>query len=273
MVTRDTPWTAGTPCWVDLGVSDIGEAQAFYSALFGWAIEQGPPETGGYAMCMKDGRAAAGIGPKMGPPEAPSVWMTYISTDDADETAARIKAAGGQVMAEPFDVMDVGRMAVAVDPAGAVFGIWQPLAHIGVGVANEPGALAWNENMSRDLDANKAFYRDVFGYDYNDMGPGYASLRIGTADRRRHRRARPGYACRGSGQLDRLLHGARHRCGHREDRRAGRQPRQASLGYPVWQDGRGERQSGRDLRHRRRGPSRRKLTIPSAETDHPSRRN
>lgn len=182
MVTRDTAWTAGTPCWVDLGVADFSKAQAFYAGLFGWAIEQGPPEAGGYAMCMKDGRAAAGIGPKMGPPEAPSVWMTYISTDDADETAARVKAAGGQLMAEPFDVMDVGRMAIAVDPGGAVFGIWLPLAHIGAGVVNEPGALAWNENMSRDYDGNKAFYRDVFGYDYNEMAPGYASLRVGAAD-------------------------------------------------------------------------------------------
>jgi predicted enzyme related to lactoylglutathione lyase len=182
MVTRETVWTAGTPCWVDLGVADFGRAQAFYGGLFGWDIEQGPPETGGYAMCMMDGRAAAGIGPKMGPPEAPSVWMTYISTDDADQTASRIIAAGGQLMGNPVDVTDVGRMAIAVDPAGAVFGIWQARAHIGVGIANEPGALTWNENMSRDPRGNKAFYRDVFGYDYDDMSSDYAALRVGTAN-------------------------------------------------------------------------------------------
>jgi len=181
MVTRDTAWVAGTPCWVDLGVADFGQAKAFYSGLFGWDIQPGPPETGGYAMCMKNGRATAGIGPKMGPPEAPTVWMTYLSTDDADATAAKIRAAGGQLMAEPFDVMDVGRMAIAIDPAGAVFGIWQPLAHIGVGIANEPGSLAWNENMSRDFDGNQAFYRDVFGYDYADMSSGgfkYATFEV-----------------------------------------------------------------------------------------------
>lgn len=185
MVTRDTVWAAGTPCWVDLGVADFGQAQAFYAGLFGWDIQPGAPEAGGYAICMNDGRAAAGIGPKMGPPDAPSVWMTYIATDNADETAAKIKAAGGQVMAEPFDVMDLGRMAVAVDPAGAVFGIWQARTHIGAGVANEPGALTWNENMSRDFEGNKAFYREVFGYDYNDMSSDdfkYASFRVGAAD-------------------------------------------------------------------------------------------
>jgi predicted enzyme related to lactoylglutathione lyase len=166
-------------------VADVSQAQAFYAELFGWDIQPGPPEAGGYAMCMKDGRATAGIGPKMGPAEEPTVWMTYISTDDADATAARVKAVGGQVMVEPFDVMDVGRMAVAVDPAGAVFGIWQALTHTGFGVANEPGAVTWNEQLSRDFEGSMAFYRDVFGYEYNNMSSDefrYASLRVGRTD-------------------------------------------------------------------------------------------
>jgi hypothetical protein len=39
MVTRDTPWPAGTPCWIDLGVTDIPKARDFYRALFGWDIQ------------------------------------------------------------------------------------------------------------------------------------------------------------------------------------------------------------------------------------------
>jgi predicted enzyme related to lactoylglutathione lyase len=80
-----------------------------------------------------------------------------------------------------MDVMDVGRMAVATDPAGAAFGIWQARAHTGAGVANEPGSLCWNENMSRDFDGNKAFYHAVFGYGYDDMSGGgfsYATLKL-----------------------------------------------------------------------------------------------
>jgi predicted enzyme related to lactoylglutathione lyase len=73
-------------------------------------------------------------------------------------------------MAEPFDVMDVGRMFVAADPGGAVFGVWQARTHTGVGRANEPGSLTWNENMSRNFEGNKAFYHEVFGYDYTDIG-------------------------------------------------------------------------------------------------------
>jgi uncharacterized protein len=170
MVTRDSAWPAGTPCWVDLGVGDIGRARAFYGGLFGWDIPEGPPEAGGYSLCEVGGRPVAGIGPKMGPAEMPAAWTTYLASDDADETVSKIKAAGGQVVTEPMDVMDVGRMAVAADPGGAVFGVWQARAHTGAQLANEPGSLAWNENMSRDFDANKAFYRAVFGYDYGDLG-------------------------------------------------------------------------------------------------------
>jgi uncharacterized protein len=182
MVTRDTAWDSGTPCWVDLGVDDMARARAFYGGLFGWDLQEGPPEAGGYTMCELGGRQVAGIGAKMGPAEMPSVWTTYIASSDADETATKIKAAGGQLMMEPFDVMDVGRMAIATDPAGAVFGVWQARLHTGVGLANEPGALAWNENMSRDFEGNKAFYHAVFGYDYGDMsdaGFKYATLDLG----------------------------------------------------------------------------------------------
>lgn len=185
MVTRDTAWAPGTPCWVDLGVDDIGRAGQFYYQLFGWDVQAGPPETGGYAMCLRHGRAVAGIGPKQGPPGTPSAWTTYLATADADQTAARIKAAGGQLLAGPMDVMDAGRMLVAADPGGAVFGAWQAGRHSGAGVANEPGTLCWNENLSRDFDGNRSFYRAVFGYEYADIegaGMRYATLKVGGTD-------------------------------------------------------------------------------------------
>jgi uncharacterized protein len=169
MVTRDTAWPAGTPCWIDIGVADMPKAKAFYRGLFGWEIVDGPPEAGGYSMCTIDGKQVAGIGPKMGPADMPTFWTTYIATDNATDTAAKIKAAGGQVMMEPFDVMDVGRMFIATDPGGAIFGVWQAKAHTGVQLANEPGSLTWSENMSRSYEANKAFYAAVFGYQFGDI--------------------------------------------------------------------------------------------------------
>jgi uncharacterized protein len=182
MVTRDTAWPPGTPCWVDLGVDDMAKAGAFYGGLFSWNVAVGPPEAGGYAMCEVAGQPVAGIGPKMGPAEMPSVWTTYLATDDADETARKITAAGGQLVMEPFDVMDVGRMAIAADPGGAIFGLWQARTHTGFRLANEPGAVVWNENMSNDFEGNKTFYHSVFGYDYGDMSSDefkYATLDLG----------------------------------------------------------------------------------------------
>ena len=181
MVTRDTRWPAGTPCWVDVSVDDVPKAIAFYRALFGWDIELGGPEVGGYSIAHQDGRIVAAISPKMGAPDAPSVWTTYLATDDADATAAKTKGAGGQLLAEPMDVMEEGRLAVAMDPSGAVFGLWQGEHTTGLGVATEPGALTWNEHMSRDFDGSKAFYQAVFGYDYQDMssdGFKYATLML-----------------------------------------------------------------------------------------------
>jgi uncharacterized protein len=174
VVTRDTRWPAGAPCWVDVSVDDVPKAIAFYEALFGWDIQVGGPEMGGYSIAHQDGRIVAGIGPKMGSPEAPSAWLTYLATDDADATAAKIKGAGGQLLAEPMDVMSEGRMAVALDTAGAAFGLWQGGNTTGIGVANEPGTLTWNEHLSRDFGGSEAFYRAVFGYDYQDMsGDGF----------------------------------------------------------------------------------------------------
>jgi uncharacterized protein len=170
VVRRDTPWPAGTPCWIDLGVADIAKAKAFYGGLFGWDIQDGPPEAGGYSICAIDGDPVAGIGPQMGPADMPTFWTTYLASEDADDTAAKVKAAGGQVVMGPMDVMDVGKMFIATDPGGAVFGVWQARAHTGVRRANEPGTLIWSENMSRNYEGNKAFYAAVFGYSYGDIG-------------------------------------------------------------------------------------------------------
>jgi uncharacterized protein len=181
MVTRDTPWPDGTPCWIDLGTSDIPKAIAFYSSLFGWDVEQGGPEMGGYSMARIDGRNVAGIGPNMSNPDAPSAWSTYFATTDADATAAKVTEAGGNVVMGPMDVMDVGRMAVALDVTGAAFGLWQARNHTGVQLANAPGSFTWSEQMSNDFEAGKAFYAAAFGYEYGDMSSdefSYATLLI-----------------------------------------------------------------------------------------------
>jgi predicted enzyme related to lactoylglutathione lyase len=155
----------------------------FYRALFGWEFVEGPEETGFYSTASLDGRRVAGVGgPPPGQESMPSVWTTYLAVSDIDKTTEAITEAGGQVLAPPMDVMTEGRMAIAADPAGAVFGLWQAGRHSGMEVANIPGAVTWNEGMSHDFEAAKKFYSRVFGYGFDDMSGSdfsYAVLTVG----------------------------------------------------------------------------------------------
>jgi predicted enzyme related to lactoylglutathione lyase len=170
----------GVPSWVDLGTADPKAAAAFYSALFGWTVQEGPPEAGGYAIAELRGRPVAGIGPQQNP--GPPVWSTYVNVDDADKVVAKVAEAGGVAFMEPMDVMDVGRMAFFADPLGAAIGVWQPKAHKGAGIVNEPGTLTWNELITTDTDAAAAFYADVFGWGSVTHGEGagaYTEFQVG----------------------------------------------------------------------------------------------
>ena len=158
-------YAPGTPCWVELSSADADASAAFYAEVMGWsAIEPGPSEeTGGYRIFRQDGKAVGGL---MGHVQErqPTAWATYISVADAEETVERVKAAGGSVMVEPMDVMELGRMAFFADPAGAVFGAWQPRAFSGADLVNQPNSLCWNEVLTRDPGAARTFYPSVFGW-------------------------------------------------------------------------------------------------------------
>jgi hypothetical protein len=175
-MTEITTHAPGTPSWVDIGAPDISAAAAFYTGLFGWETEDMGEDAGHYTMCLLRGKPVAAIGPAMNP--GPPAWMTYITVASVDDTAAAITAAGGQVVSPPMDVMTAGRMAVAQDPTGAFFSIWQAGESIGAEIVNEPGTLCWNELNTRDVDAALAFYEQVFGLgaQRSDM---YNELKLG----------------------------------------------------------------------------------------------
>src|SRR5476649_2060839 len=93
----------GVPSWVDLGTADLPKARAFYEGLFGWTVNEGPPEAGGYSIATLRDRSVAGLGPQMNP--GPPVWATYVNVDDADKVVAKVGDAGGTVIVPPMDVM------------------------------------------------------------------------------------------------------------------------------------------------------------------------
>ncbi|MEO7261165.1 MAG: VOC family protein [Jatrophihabitantaceae bacterium] len=154
-----------------MSVPDLDAARLFYEGLFGWGMQGGSPEYGGYLNATKNGRLAAGISPKMAP-EAPTAWLIHFATSDVDASAERVGSNGGQVLLAPMDVMELGRMAICADPSGARFGLWKAGSHTGSGVVNEPGAVIWTEQLSQTLEPNLAFYRAVFDWEFHDMSSG-----------------------------------------------------------------------------------------------------
>ncbi|MFH8992663.1 VOC family protein [Streptomyces sp. NPDC017940] len=155
--------TPGTPCWVSLMAHDVAATQEFYAALFGWTYRPGPQQLGPYVRAMLDGYEVAGIG-QLPDRQLPIVWTPYLASDDADVTAETVRHCGGTVGVGPLEAGRAGRMVVALDPAGAVFGIWQAAAHIGAGVAGVPGTVTWNELLTRETVEVAKFYRTIFGF-------------------------------------------------------------------------------------------------------------
>lgn len=166
-----TKHTPGTPNWVDLMATDLDAAKSFYENVFGWELTDQFDDDGNriYVMARLDGKAVAGMGQVPPGMEMPSVWNSYIATDDLAVTTEAVQAAGGSVMMPPMQVMDAGHMAVFADPTGAAFSAWQAAEHIGAELGNVPNTHSWNELMSRDIDTAKTFYGQVFGWEYETM--------------------------------------------------------------------------------------------------------
>jgi uncharacterized protein len=183
MGERDS-YAPGTFCWADLGTTEGAAAKAFYTGLLGWEAEDlGAGEDGVYTMFRRGGRDVAALY-EMGAEERgqlPPHWSSYVSVTDVEAVAARARELGALVVAEPFDVMDSGRMAVVRDPGGAHLHLWQPGRHIGAGRVNEPGCMVWNELATPDVARAAAFYRDLLGWQAEQDATGYATIRAGGA--------------------------------------------------------------------------------------------
>ena len=155
-----TEYPSGAPSWADLLAHDGQKAKDFYTGLFGWTYDDHPVDgTMVYTMYSHQGQgvcASAERGP--GQENLPPHWSVYVTVDDLYAALSRATAAGGTVVFEPCDVLDVGRMAIIQDPQGAYLRLWYPLKHAGASVMMEPGALCWFELATNDTEGAKSFY-------------------------------------------------------------------------------------------------------------------
>lgn len=159
--------------WLELQTSDGAAAKSFYEGLFGWTSVDSPMGDGEfYTMLKLKGQNAGGLFQDIRS-GAPPHWNCYISTENADNCAAKAKSIGGTIVEEPFDVMSHGRMAVIQDPTGAYFSVWEAKDHHGASIIDEPGAHCWTELLTTDNSTALAFYKELFGWGANTGDPQY----------------------------------------------------------------------------------------------------
>ena len=152
-------------CWPELATSDIASAKAFYGSVFGWDFVDMPTAMGNYTIFKLHGLDVAAAY-QMGPQQvAPPHWNAYVAVKSADVNAARVVELGGRIIAGPFDVEGIGRMAFVQDPGGATFALWQSIKHFGAGIFGESNSLCWTELMTRDAKQATAFYSGLFQWE------------------------------------------------------------------------------------------------------------
>lgn len=120
---------AGAFAWFEINTPDAEACRAFYTSVLGWTtqdMDMGPMGT--YTMFAHGGPPFAGIS-ALGNPGTEGMspgWVIYANVEDVDATAEKVTAAGGSVLAEPFDIPTVGRAAFVADPHGGTFFLFKP---------------------------------------------------------------------------------------------------------------------------------------------------
>jgi len=164
--------------WHDLMTNNPDASVRFYSELFGWESRQ--IEMGGmgkYTFFKAGGRENGGMvsmDPTMG---IPSHWLSYLTVDDVDELVQRAGELGIEVRFPPTDIPEVGRFSVLADPTGAHFAAFRGQKPAPVFEGPSPaGAFCWNELLTRDTDAARAFYTKVCGWGTGQVDMGEAGV-------------------------------------------------------------------------------------------------
>ena len=116
--------------WNELMTRDLAAAKAFYGAVCGWTYDEMEVDGMTYTLIMDGEQPVGGMFDMGDDPEfdkAPVQWVGYVSVKDPDAACAAVKAAGGMVVKEPFDVTGVGRIGVTMSKEGAFLGVMKPV--------------------------------------------------------------------------------------------------------------------------------------------------
>lgn len=159
----------GMPYWIDLVTSEPRKSAAFYEEVMGWEVAE-VEGTNGYQMARIQGLPVAGIIPQPEDATMPDTWVTYFLSRDLDGDLARVEKLGGRVLAQPSAV-HLGLMALAVDPAGGLFGLIEPQGPDQFIAGGEPGTPVWHElTATANFQQAADFYGELFDWELHRMG-------------------------------------------------------------------------------------------------------
>lgn len=159
--------------WHEQVSPDPGQARDFYTQLFGWGTEVFEPGEAGYTMIASGGQMHGGFG-KAGEGAPPPHWLSHVRVENVEETVEKAKSAGGKLAAGPFEMGEVGRIAIITDPQGAFVGVYEPEG----ATPENGGVFVWDELGTTDADDAQRFYGEVFGWTTSEMGPDYGGYRV-----------------------------------------------------------------------------------------------
>ena len=117
--------------WNELMTRDAERAKRFYQNSIGWSFDAMPMADGGtYWVAMLSGKPVAGIFSLNAPgyDGVPESWMSYLAVDDVDARVEKALKTGAKLMKPAFDVPNVGRIAILMEPGGAGVGWMTPAA-------------------------------------------------------------------------------------------------------------------------------------------------
>ncbi len=131
------PQNHGTVWWSELGTRDVEGAKSYYAKACGWTYDSMEmPDGGDYFIAKNGDMPAAGIldlNRVEGVDGVPPHWFTYIAVADIEAAVECTRSEGGQIRREPWEVPNVGKIAIVVDPTGAHLGFVEPPAQQAAG--------------------------------------------------------------------------------------------------------------------------------------------
>lgn len=115
--------------WIEIYVTDMPRAVAFYEAVFGFTLETldapdgVPVEMMAFPSTMKEPGASGALCKMEGVSPGGGGTLAYFACEDCAVEAGRVADAGGTVEREKTSLGAFGFMALAVDPEGNRIGL------------------------------------------------------------------------------------------------------------------------------------------------------